>query len=96
MSDVYLKVVDLHHATVTPATVNILVVVDGQDIPDGSSLGVGVGRVVRLLRESHVGCTHFSVDLARQPALNLTTIQHRTSRGITVSDSISRSPANQL
>lgn len=69
VSDVYLKgVVDLHHAFRLHTTVNILVVVDGGISLTEAPSGFGVGRVVRLLRESHVGCTHFSVDLARRTA----------------------------
>jgi hypothetical protein len=61
------------------STVKILVVVDGGiSLTEGVS-AFGVGRIVRLLRESRVGCKEFAVDLATRegpqnvnptPALN--------------------------
>jgi hypothetical protein len=67
VSDVYLPTVaELHEAFFLRSTVRILVVVDSEiSLTEGPS-AFGVGRVVRLLRESTVGCTSFRVDLARR------------------------------
>lgn len=67
ISDVYLKPIkDLHLAFHRHTTIKILVVVDGSVSLTESSSGFGVGRVIRLLRESHVGCKRFTVDTARR------------------------------
>lgn len=67
VSDVYVKTIgDLHKRFHLHTTIKILVVVDGSISLTEAPSGFGVGRVVRLLRESHIGCTHFSVDLARR------------------------------
>ncbi|MGH8608261.1 MAG: hypothetical protein ACREX9_12840 [Gammaproteobacteria bacterium] len=67
VSDVYVKAIsDLHKIIRVHTTIHILVVVDGGISLTEAPSGFGVGRVVRLLRESHIGCTHFSVDLARR------------------------------
>ncbi|MFN0073347.1 MAG: hypothetical protein ACKVVP_17845 [Chloroflexota bacterium] len=75
VSDVYLKPIgDLYDRIKLFSRVKILVVVDGSVSLTEAPSGFGVGRVVRLLRESHIGCTYFSVDLARRnnaaPATN--------------------------
>jgi hypothetical protein len=67
VSDVYAKTIsELHKRFHLHTTIKILVVVDGSISLAEAPSGFGVGRVVRLLRESHIGCTHFSVDLARR------------------------------
>lgn len=67
VSDVYLNgISELHKMFHLHTTIKILVVVDGGISLTEAPSGFGVGRVVRLLRESHIGCTHFSVDLARR------------------------------
>ncbi len=67
VSDVYVKVIaDLYKVIRLRTTVKILVVVDGSISLTEAPSGFGVGRIVRLLRESHVGCTYFSVDTARR------------------------------
>ena len=67
VSDVYVPTIaELHEAFFLRSTVRILVVVDSEiSLTEGPS-AFGVGRVVRLLRESTVGCTSFRVDLARR------------------------------
>ena len=67
VSDAYRPTVaELHDAFFLRSTVRILVVVDNEiSLTEGPS-AFGVGRVVRLLRESTVGCTSFRVDLARR------------------------------
>lgn len=67
VSDVYSKViVDIASKIRLRTIIRILVVVDGSISLTEAPSGFGVGRIVRLLRESHVGCTHFSVDTARR------------------------------
>ena len=67
VSDVYSKAVaDLYKKIRLRTTLKILVVVDGSISLTEAPSGFGVGRIVRLLRESHVGCTYFSVDTARR------------------------------
>ncbi len=67
VTDVYVKAVsDLYKHFHLHTTIKILVVVDGGISLTEAPSGFGVGRVVRLLRESHIGCTHFAVDLARR------------------------------
>ncbi|MDZ4855738.1 MAG: hypothetical protein SGJ26_12915 [Nitrospirota bacterium] len=71
VSDVYVKTIgELHKRFHLHTTIKILVVVDGGSFGSISLTeapsGFGVGRVVRLLRESHIGCTHFEVDTARR------------------------------
>ncbi len=67
VSDVYVKAIsDLYKHFHLHTTIKILIVVDGSISLTEAPAGFGVGRVVRLLRESHIGCTHFSVDLARR------------------------------
>lgn len=47
--------------------IRILVVVDGRlDLSEKGGIGFGVGRVIRLLRESTAGCNRFEVDTARR------------------------------
>lgn len=71
VSDVYIDALKaLHKRFHLFTTIKILVVVDGGafgsiSLTEAPS-GFGVGRVVRLLRESHIGCTHFAVDTARR------------------------------
>lgn len=56
----------LHDLILGRRTVRILVVVDGGiSLTEGPS-AFGLGRVIRLLRESEVGCTSFEVDTARR------------------------------
>lgn len=70
VSDVYLKAItELHEIFRLHRTIKILVVVDGGISLTETPSAFGVARVVRLLRESHIGCTHFSVDLARRNAV---------------------------
>jgi hypothetical protein len=67
VSDVYTSVIaELHEAFFLRSTVKILVVVDNEVSLTEAPSGFGVGRVIRLLRESTVGCTSFKVDLARR------------------------------
>jgi len=67
VSDVYVRVIDdLAKAVGRRTRVKILIVVDGSLSLTESVSGFGVGRVIRLLRESAVGCTTFKVDLARR------------------------------
>lgn len=67
VSDVYSKAIaDLYKKIRLRTTVRILVVVDGSISLTEAPSGFGVGRIVRLLRESHVGCTYFAVDTARR------------------------------
>lgn len=67
VSDVYARAIaGLHDLIRLRSTIKILVVVDGGISLTESPTAFGVGRVIRLLRESHIGCTHFSVDLARR------------------------------
>ncbi|MFP5304528.1 MAG: hypothetical protein ACLGI7_01730 [Gammaproteobacteria bacterium] len=57
-------ILKLHESIWRRTTVSILVVVDPQiSLTEGPS-AFGVARVVRLLRESRVGCKRFKVDLA--------------------------------
>lgn len=60
--------------------IRILIVVDGSISLLEQESGFGVGRVVRLLRESRVNCTSFTVDLARRnnqtPATNPSPLPH--------------------
>lgn len=65
--DIYRKaLLDLHEIIGRRTTVRILVVVDGVISLTEAPSAFGVGRVVRLLRESQVDCTRFVVDLARR------------------------------
>lgn len=67
VSDVYVKTVsELYKRFHLHTTIKILVVVDGGISLTEAPSGFGVGRVIRLLRESHIGCTHFDVDTARR------------------------------
>lgn len=67
VSDVYNGVLaDILKKIRLRTLVRILVVVDGSISLTEAPSGFGVGRIVRLLRESHVGCTHFAVDTARR------------------------------
>lgn len=67
VSDVYVKAIsELHKAFRLHTTIKILIVVDGGISLTEAPSAFGVGRIVRLLRESHIGCTHFTVDLARR------------------------------
>ncbi len=75
VADVYRKAIEDLYAVVKRRTrIRILVVVDGGISLTEGPLAFGVGRVVRLLRASNVGCTTFKVDLARRngatPATN--------------------------
>lgn len=67
VSDVYANAIGrLHDLIRLRSTIKILLVVDGGiSLTEGPS-AFGLGRVIRLLRESHIGCTHFSVDTARR------------------------------
>ncbi len=56
----------LHAAFLRRTTISILIVVDGFVSLTEAPSGFGIGRIVRLLREEHIGCTHFRVDLARR------------------------------
>jgi hypothetical protein len=61
-------ILKLHESIWRRTTVSILVVVDPQiSLTEGPS-AFGVARVVRLLRESRVGCKRFKVDLAVRDA----------------------------
>ncbi len=79
VSDVYVNaVLDLHKIFRT--TVKILVVVDGGiSLTEGPG-APGVGRVIRLLRESHIGCKYFSVDTARRENTNAGTPTYQNFR----------------
>lgn len=67
VSDVFQRVLDgLHDRFHLFTTIKILVVVDGGVSLTEAPSGFGVGRVIRLLRNSHIGCTEFSVDTARR------------------------------
>ncbi len=67
VSDVYVQAItDLHKQFLLHKLIKILIVVDNNISLTEAPSGFGVGRVVRLLRESHIGCTYFSVDLARR------------------------------
>ncbi|HMI82876.1 MAG TPA: hypothetical protein VK550_02225 [Polyangiaceae bacterium] len=67
VSDVYIEAVsELSKAFRRQTTIKILVVVDGSVSLTEDTEGFGVGRIVRLLRESTVGCTRFEVDTARR------------------------------
>lgn len=67
VSDVYIKAIsDLSKVFRLWTTTKILVVVDGDISLTEDTLGFGVGRIVRLLRESTIGCTPFEVDTARR------------------------------
>lgn len=71
VTDVYAKVVsDLHKVFRLHTTIKILIVVDGGISLTEQPSGFGVGRIIRLLRESHVGCKYFSVDTARRENSN--------------------------
>ncbi len=66
VSDLYLKpILDLHRLF-GRTYIKILVVVDGVISLTEAPSGFGLGRVIRLLRESHIGCNYFTVDLARR------------------------------
>jgi hypothetical protein len=65
VSDVYSKhLAELLERFRFRTTVKILVVIDGGISLTEAPSGFGLGRVVRLLRESNVGCLNFAVDLA--------------------------------
>lgn len=67
VSDVYVKTIaELHKRFHLHTTIKILIVVDGGISLTEAPSAFGVARVIRLLRESHIGCTHFSVDTARR------------------------------
>jgi hypothetical protein len=67
VSDVYIKAVsELSRRFHLQTAIKILVVVDGGISLTEDALGFGVARVVRLLRESSIGCTRFEVDTARR------------------------------
>lgn len=67
VSDVYTKVIaDLYKIIRLRTRVRILVVVDGSISLTEAPSGFGVGRIVRLLRETSVGCKYFTVDTARR------------------------------
>lgn len=67
VSDIYKRAItELYAGFRLHTTVKILIVVDGSISLTEEPSGFGVGRVIRLLRESHIGCTHFQVDLARR------------------------------
>ncbi len=67
VSDVYVKAVsELHKLFWRHTLVRILIVVDGGISLTEAPSAFGVGRIIRLLRESHIGCTHFVVDTARR------------------------------
>jgi hypothetical protein len=72
VSDVYVRpIADLFH-WFGHTTIKILIVVDGSISLTEAPSGFGLGRVIRLLRESHVGCKHFLVDLARREGVAAT------------------------
>jgi len=57
------RLAELKLAHFPQSTIRVLVVVDGSvRYEDGA--GFGVGRFVRLLRATTLGCTRFSVDVA--------------------------------
>lgn len=67
VSDVYLEAIkDLDILIRRRTTIRILIVVDGGISLTEAPSGFGVGRLIRLLRESNVGCTYFEVDTARR------------------------------
>jgi hypothetical protein len=67
VSDLYRKqITDIYAAFRFRSTIRILVVVDPEIDVTESPGAFGVGRVIRLLRESRIGCTRFAVDIARR------------------------------
>lgn len=66
----YIKI-HLHH-------VRVLVVVDTEISLSPGANAFGIERVIRLLRETHVGCMHFHVDVGVRSAgvLGLSLRQH--------------------
>ncbi len=67
VSEVYAPAFEkLHEAIRLRTRLRILVVVDGGIELTEAPSAFGVGRVIRLLRESSVGCTRFTVDTARR------------------------------
>ena len=69
VSDIYRpRIAELYKHFRLRTTIRILVVVDPEIGLTEAPGAFGVGRVIRLLRESHIGCTYFSVDLARRSA----------------------------
>lgn len=67
VSDVYADIIGkLHDIIRLRSTIKILIVVDGSISLTEAPSGFGLGRVIRLLRESRIGCTRFSVDTARR------------------------------
>lgn len=54
------------------STVKMLVVVDGGISLTEAPSAFGVGRLVRLLRESRIGCKHFDVELATREGVQST------------------------
>ncbi|MGZ5441801.1 MAG: hypothetical protein ACXW5U_17890 [Thermoanaerobaculia bacterium] len=74
VSDVYRKhISELYKIFRLRTTIRILFVVDTEISLTEIPSAFGVGRVIRLLRESHIGCTYFSVDIARRSSLPATT-----------------------
>lgn len=53
--------------------VDILVVVDSE-IATQPGVGFGIGSVIEMLRQTHVGCMHFRVDIARRTSASPTVI----------------------
>ena len=73
VSDVYVGAVRGLYEALRPRTnIRILIVVDGAVSLTEAPGAFGVGRLVRLLRESHVGCNTFTVDLARRDGATAT------------------------
>jgi hypothetical protein len=62
-----ISISELSLALFRKARIRVLVVLD-DGIKYGDSDGFGVGRLVRLLRETTLGCTEFSVDIASRSA----------------------------
>lgn len=70
VTDVYKPAVsELHDLFRRRSTIRILIVADNNISFTEAPSGFGVGRVVRLLRESSIGCTRFTVDLARRDSV---------------------------
>lgn len=65
ISDIYTPTIaELYRRIRLISTVRILVVVDGSVSLTEAPSAFGVGRIVRLVRETRVGCKDFEVDLA--------------------------------
>jgi hypothetical protein len=69
VTDVYLRPIrEFEKVIFGITTIKILIVVDGGLSLTESANGFGIGRLIRLLRESQICCTRFQVDTARREA----------------------------